>query len=175
MSTRWRVTDGPGVTLPATDVSHDVSHGGWDAEATGRQSMTSPAIDWDACYVYIAWSHDRSRPLYVGKSREPLNRIGRHLRSTAWGSSVVEWELIAFDSEQDALRAEARAIYQLDPIHNIARGGSGGSRTRKVRPRNSLRRPMPAAHKAIPKPIHGISDDQLKIIRQVQGRRGRAA
>ena len=149
----------------------------WDADSTGRQSFTSPGIDWDACYVYIGWGHDRSRPLYVGKSREPLNRIGRHLRTTAWGADVVEWELLSFDSEMAALDAEARAIHQLDPIHNVARGGSGGTRTRAVRPRNNLsrRRPVPSAHKAIPKPIRGISDEQLKIIRQVQGRRGRAA
>src|SRR5688500_9234151 len=102
----------------------------WDALAKGRQSFRSPAIDWDACYVYVAWGHDRTRPLYVGKSREPLNRIGRHLRATAWGADVVEWELLAFDSELVALSAESLAIHQLDPIHNIIRGGAGGIRTR---------------------------------------------
>ena len=175
MSTTARDKDGLSVTLADTERVTVVSR--WDERATGRQTMTSPAIDWDACYVYVAWSHDRSRPLYVGKSREPLNRIGRHLRSTAWAAAVVEWELIAFDSEQDALMAEARAIHQLDPVYNVIRGGSGGTCTRKVRPRNnnSRRRQIPAAHVAIPKPIHGISDDQLKIIRQVQSRRGRAA
>jgi hypothetical protein len=148
----------------------------WDAAATGRQSITSPAIDWDSCYVYIAWGHDRSRPLYVGKSREPLNRIGRHLRATAWGASVVEWELYSFDSELAALNAEARAIHALNPVHNIARGGPGGVRTRQYRPRdnNSRKRAMPSALEAISKPIHGISKEQMAIIRRVQNR-GRAA
>jgi hypothetical protein len=149
----------------------------WAARSIGRQTFTSPAIDWDACYVYVGWGHDRSRPLYVGKSREPLNRIGRHLRQTAWGASVVDWELYAFGSELEALDAESRAIHELDPIHNIARGGPGGMRTRQYRPRDneSRRRRMPTALEAISKPIHGISPEQLAIIRRVQNRRGRAA
>lgn len=146
----------------------------WVDTSIGRQVFRSPAIDWDACYIYIAWAHDRSRPLYVGKSREPLNRIGRHLRTTAWASEAVEWELLAYQSEADALIAESWAIFDLDPLHNVMRGGGGGVRTRKHRPRSKGHRPMPSALQAIPKPIHGINADQLAIIRRVQNR-GRAA
>ena len=146
----------------------------WQEAATARQSFRSPAIDWDACYVYVAWGHDRSQPLYVGKSREPLNRIGRHLRSTAWGADVVEWELFAFDSERAALDAEASAIRVLDPIYNVTRGGAGGMRTRKSKGRNNVGRRIPPAHVAIPKPIRGISPEQLAIINRVQNRRGAA-
>ena len=173
VSTTRRVYRRHTVTLDDTDRLTNDSR--WDRRAIGRQTFTSPAIDWDACYVYIAWGHDRSRPLYVGKSREPLNRMGRHLRSTAWGSEVVEWEMLAFSSEHDALDGEAWAIHQLNPIHNIARGGPGGMRTKRWKRRPSRVRSMPLAHEAIPPPIHGISPEQLKIIRQVQARRGRAA
>lgn len=174
MSTVDRDSNGPGGSL--ADPRSITAASQWDGPATGRQVLRSPSIDWDACYVYVAWGHDRTRPLYVGKSREPLNRIGRHLRGTAWGAEVVEWELLAFDSELVALDAEARAIHQLNPVHNVARVGSGGTRTRKYRPRSnaSRRGPIPTAQVAIPKPIHGISPEQLAIIRRVQNR-GRAA
>jgi hypothetical protein len=138
----------------------------WIETSIGRQVFLSPSIDWDACYVYIAWGHDHARPLYIGKSREPLNRIGRHLRATAWSAAAVEWELLAYASEADALMAEAWAIHELDPLHNVIRGGSGGVRTRKRGTRK-----MPTALQAIPKPIHGISADQLEIIARVQNRR----
>ena len=146
----------------------------WDQRSIGRQSFRSPGIDWDACYVYVAWGHDRARPLYVGKSREPLNRIGRHLRSTAWGADVVEWDLYAFDSEGGALDAEARAIHELNPVHNVARGGGGGRRGRTYH-RRPRKHAMPTALEAVPRPIHGISTEQLAIIARVQKRRGRAA
>jgi hypothetical protein len=145
----------------------------WDEPAIGRQVLRSPSIDWDACYVYVAWGHDRTRPLYVGKSREPLNRIGRHLRGTAWGAEVVEWDMVSFASEPDAVLAEARAIHQLNPIHNVQRGG-GGASFRRPFTRAARRGKIPTAQVAIPKPIHGISPEQLAIIRRVQNR-GRAA
>lgn len=145
----------------------------WDESAIGRQSLRSPHIDWDACYVYVAWGHDRSRPLYVGKSREPLNRIGRHLRGTAWGSEVIEWDMVAFGTEGEAIRAEARAIHELNPIHNVQRGGGGASFRRSFTRAPRLGK-VPSAHKAIPPPIHGISPEQLAIIARVQ-RRGKAA
>jgi hypothetical protein len=147
---------------------------GWDSSATGRQAFRSPVIDWDACYVYIAWGHDRSQPLYIGKSREPLNRIGRHLRGTAWSADVVEWELLAFESETAALRAESQAIYQLNPLHNVIRGGGGGVRTRKHRRRSVWSHRQPSALVTIPRPIHGISPEQHRIIARVQTA-GRAA
>lgn len=162
------------MTLPANQRGTLDSRQNWDARSIGRQSFRSPGIDWDACYVYVAWGHDRTRPLYVGKSREPLARIGRHLRTTAWASDVVEWDLYAFDSEDGALDAESRAIHELNPVHNVIRGGSGGRRT-KTFTRRPRRHAMPTALEAVPRPIHGISSEQLAIIAKVQRRRGSVA
>lgn len=62
---------------------------------------------------------ENGRLLYVGKSVNLLARIAEHFRDAAWRQDVayitVEW----FDTEDEALRAEAMAIYSERPIHNV--------------------------------------------------------
>lgn len=142
----------------------------WDDGSLSRFTVDAPVIDLGACYVYIAWGEDRTRPLYIGKSREPIGRIGRHLREATWCYDVRSFDFYAFVTELGALDAEARAIRELDPVHNVMRGNSGGRRSRKITPRRLRRFPV-AAFQAIPIPIRGpITSEQEAIVARVQGR-----
>lgn len=142
----------------------------WDDGCLSRFTIDAPTVDLTACYVYVAWGEDRSCPLYVGKSREPVGRIGRHLREAVWTYEVVSFDFYAFTDETAALYAEGRAIFELNPIHNIMRGSPGQREGKKRRSRRV--NPYPVV--AFPRPIKGISDDQLAIVAQVQNRRGKS-
>jgi len=142
----------------------------WDDGVLSRFTVAAPVIDLDACYVYVAWGEDLTRPLYVGKSREPIGRIGRHLREALWCYDVRSFDFYAFATEGAALDAEGRAIFELNPVHNVVRGNPGGAKTREVRARRRVR----FAKVAFPKPIRGITPSQLGIVAGVQARRGRA-
>jgi len=146
----------------------------WDDDCLSRFTVEAPVIDLTACYVYVAWGEDRTRPLYIGKSREPIGRIGRHLREALWCYEVRSFDFYAFVTELGALDAEARAIRELNPIHNVMRGNSGGRRSRKITPRRLRRFPV-AAFQAIPVPLKGrITSEQLAIVARVQ-KRGKVA
>jgi len=57
--------------------------------------------------------------LYVGISDQVLARWSSHSRERPWWSEVQRFEVEQFDSRDDALRAEAQAIVDERPLHNI--------------------------------------------------------
>ena len=137
---------------------------GWRQRSISKSVLDLPASGF---YVYIAWGTDKKRPLYVGKSRNLLARMGQHSQSSAWWKYMQRLAVYAYPTEADALNAEAEAIGELQPEYNLA---------------GVTRRPLQPYK---PKPLliddHGprISTDeipshQLAIIARVQNR-GRTA
>jgi len=74
-----------------------------------------------SCYVYLAWGEDRSRPLYIGKAKNPWARIATHMYQKPWRGDVVAWEAHGFPSERMAEAIEIEAIAHFNPIHNSTR------------------------------------------------------
>ena len=99
----------------------------------GREHTFTIERPPSACYVYVAWGNDRSRPLYVGKARHPYARIATHMREKSWASDVEEWECHGFPSEGDAEWVEIEAIAALNPIHNVIRRWTQAERDERRR------------------------------------------
>lgn len=59
--------------------------------------------------------------LYVGISRNPFTRMDSHTHESNWMSSVKNMSVQWFDTRRAALDAEAIAIQNENPIHNIQR------------------------------------------------------
>lgn len=152
-----------------------------------------------SCYVYIAWGEDRSRPLYVGKARNPWSRISTHMHQRPWQADVVAWEAHGFPSEGLAEAVEIEAIAHFNPIHNSMRRMtraewaeqhriSAERKTRKEAARAKVTAEWEAtrAKRATPKPVmpaykprrlrrqrwrdEVFTPDQLAIIARVQNR-----
>ena len=137
----------------------------WDQFATRKVTLELPE---DEAFVYIAWGRDESRPLYIGKSRNVMARLGQHAQSSPWYVYIDHFDVYGFRSELAALQAEAEAIAELRPEYNKALNlGSEPpiSRYRRHRRRYervTLGEPWPT--------LDDIPADQLEIIRRVQNR-----
>lgn len=59
--------------------------------------------------------------LYVGISRNPFTRMDSHTHESSWMPSVKNMSVQWFDTRRAALDAEAIAIQNENPIHNIQR------------------------------------------------------
>lgn len=147
----------------------------WNEGHVGHVLMSPPAFDGELVYVYVAWGADREHPLYVGKSKTPLARLGSHSDRARWYPEAVEFELFAFRSEVEALTAESLAIVELRPTFNVM-----GHRYEPVPPFTEpvveYRRRVRKPHKVHPPAIESIKDipaSQLAIVARVQNR-GRA-
>ena len=57
--------------------------------------------------------------LYVGISLSALNRLGQHCDHSAWYNSISRVEIETFEARELALEAEAKAIFNEKPKHNI--------------------------------------------------------
>ncbi|OII64610.1 hypothetical protein BJP40_19930 [Streptomyces sp. CC53] len=57
--------------------------------------------------------------LYVGISKDPLVRWQEHTNSHKWWGSVVEYEVVWHATRAAARAAEASAIRDEAPIHNL--------------------------------------------------------
>lgn len=132
----------------------------WHDGHTDRVRVDTPPINPELFYVYIAWGLDRSRPLYIGKSKHLVVRIGQHMARAEWVKYATEFECFAFASELEALNAESLAIHKLDPEYNVHRGlhrpRKPGTKTPK--PRVWLRR------------FDGLTDADMEVITRVQNR-----
>lgn len=123
-------------------------------------------------FVYLAWGFDPKRPLYVGKTRALMGRLGKHSQQSRWFDSVRRWEVYAYPSEEEALIAEGDAINELRPEYNQA--GNRGAPPPMAR---YLRHRIPRQ----PVPTYGppittdeITAEQLAVVQRVQNR-GKAA
>lgn len=68
--------------------------------------------------VYRAYD-SQDRLLYVGISKDVLDRLGQH-RSSGWAQYVTNLTIEYFPTRQQALEAESRAIKDEDPVWNSA-------------------------------------------------------
>lgn len=88
--------------------------------------------------------------LYVGISLGPVNRLQQHKRRSGWFSQIARVDVEWFDSRAAALKAEATAIFQENPLHNIQRPKSDDgirplpipSETNEVRVRGEALHPV---------------------------------
>lgn len=71
-------------------------------------------------YVYEIYSWDGDL-LYVGKTMNPLQRLGMHAATQPWAAEIGSVKYTPYESEDDALDAEAWAIAALRPIFNNQR------------------------------------------------------
>lgn len=79
----------------------------------------------DHYYVYRLFGAD-GELLYVGSSNSVPDRLSVH-RSKPWGGDIASWRVETFPSRRDALAAEAKAIGDEGPLHNVARPSFSGS------------------------------------------------
>jgi predicted GIY-YIG superfamily endonuclease len=57
--------------------------------------------------------------LYVGRSVNPLARLGMHKYQSDWFDQIATVKIERFDAHEDAVKAEEIAIRVEKPIHNI--------------------------------------------------------
>lgn len=93
---------------------------GWSEGSVHFHRVSVRKVKPELFYVYIAYGRGK-RPQYVGKSNQPLSRIGTHLALAPWAKRVLVFHCYGFATEQEALAAELRAIKELNPIHNVLR------------------------------------------------------
>ncbi|QOP65176.1 endonuclease [Arthrobacter phage Phives] len=116
-------------------------------------------------YVYEIYSWDGDL-LYVGKTMNPLQRLGMHSVTQPWAAEIGSVKYTPYESEADALDAEAWAIAALRPLCNTAR---------PVPPGESAPAPIgPSVVWAMPGPRPGIVTDPATITGKVYEVRRRA-
>ena len=142
---------------------------GWRKRSLGKSELRVPN---DQACVYIAWGLDESRPLYVGKSRSLMQRLGSHARSSAWWPYLHRLEVYGYRSDEAALIAEAEAIHELRPAYNQV--GNRGTIPPMVRYLRRRKKPEPSVYGS-PISTDEIPAAQLAIIARVQNRRKDAA
>lgn len=93
-----------------------------------------------AARVYRLLTEDGTL-LYVGCTSQTMQRrmAKHHHRSQGWWADVAEVRVEEFETREEALAAEAAAIFGEDPKHNKAPGKSWS------RPRPSKESPQPSA------------------------------
>jgi len=57
--------------------------------------------------------------LYIGVARDAGNRYRQHLKSSAWAENSVRMTIELFPDRASALAAEANAVVNEKPLHNI--------------------------------------------------------
>lgn len=90
---------------------------------------TFGGVEPRAWHVYVAWSDDQRRPLYVGLSGQVLVRIAQHLTGAPWRDQVRYFDCIPVESATRAAEVEIDLIEALDPIHNVQRSRSSIGQT----------------------------------------------
>lgn len=74
--------------------------------------------DLKGSWLYRMVGHD-GELLYVGITRNPVERWRCHARTRQWWSRVAEIRIQAHPSEGSALAAERLAIREERPLHNV--------------------------------------------------------
>lgn len=59
--------------------------------------------------------------LYVGVSLSAIQRLGQHADHSHWYSSIARVEIENFETREEVLAAERKAIVQENPRHNLKR------------------------------------------------------
>ena len=137
----------------------------WDKRAKRKVTIEVPT---DEAFVYIAWGRDESRPLYVGKSRNLMARIGEHARSSQWYVYLDHFDIYGYRTELDAIEAEADAIHGLQPEYNVALNVGRPPRLNRYR---RMRRQLQAFTYGERWPtLDDIPTEQRDIIARVQNR-----
>lgn len=71
--------------------------------------------------LYRHYNKD-GRLLYVGVSVRVLMRLAEHRMGCAWYRQIAKIEIEWFNSRDEAMAAEAKAIREERPLHNISLG-----------------------------------------------------
>lgn len=74
--------------------------------------------------LYRHWDADGAL-LYVGISSDPVRRMAEHRSASDWAHDVADTAIKWFDGREEAVKAEAQAICEEKPLHNIAHGNGG--------------------------------------------------
>lgn len=134
----------------------------WRKRAVGRTTLEYPGPGY---YVYVAWGMDRSRALYVGKTRAFHPRMAGHERQSPWFPYLRTMDLYAYSTEEQALIAEAEAIRDLKPEYNqVGNAGKLPPMVRYLRHRKA--QPLVTYGSEIT--TEQISAKQLAVIARVQ-------
>ena len=72
---------------------------------------------------------DAGQLLYVGITNNPGNRFSQHQADKPWWGDVSGISIEQYESREEALAAEARAIHVERPLHNIKRPTVGKRRS----------------------------------------------
>ena len=70
-----------------------------------------------SCAIYV-FSDENDSVLYVGKTLNPIERFGRHIKDKIWFEQIRYFELEWCVNEIDALNREAELISELKPRYN---------------------------------------------------------
>jgi predicted GIY-YIG superfamily endonuclease len=118
---RW---EGPGyIYIPAEDV---------DAPLNYELQIQRPEVRHEIPGVRTALYRLRDatgRLLYIGISSDPLRRWPEHAADKPWWADVSDLSMQWFESRPAALAAEARAIRDERPLHNVVHNGDVVDRT----------------------------------------------
>ena len=76
-----------------------------------------------SCAVYV-FSDAAESVLYVGKTLNPIERFGRHIKDKEWFEEIRYFELEWCVNETDALNREAELILELRPHYNKQKNGN---------------------------------------------------
>lgn len=68
--------------------------------------------------LYRHYGSDRTRPLYIGVTCEPVCRERTHRFQSPWYPEIEEITLEWFPTRREAYRAETLAIETENPVHN---------------------------------------------------------
>lgn len=83
------------------------------------EQMYARQSDPGATAVYT-YRDAQGRPVYIGKSNDPVRRDAEHRRARApWLEAVQQWDVAWFPTQVKALEVEAAEIKKWQPIGNI--------------------------------------------------------
>jgi predicted GIY-YIG superfamily endonuclease len=71
-------------------------------------------------HLYRHFGKDGSL-LYIGISLSAINRLGQHKDHSHWFESISRVEIENFETREETIEAEAKAIFAEKPKHNIMR------------------------------------------------------
>ncbi|MCW2785195.1 MAG: nuclease family protein [Marmoricola sp.] len=91
------------------------------AQRHGDFCMTRNRDRYDGRPIYIyAYTDADDQILYVGRTADPRTRMGDHRVNASWWSADLQFSLIEIvEGWPAAVEAEAQAIKELHPVHNI--------------------------------------------------------
>ena len=91
------------------------------ATLTGAEvrQLSDGGFDPRGFFVYFLWGSDSARPLYVGKSKNLLTRLGQHMGNPLRAPYVERVTFIKYDSAHEMDDAERVYISGCNPLWNV--------------------------------------------------------